>query len=150
MGNIDYISYPEIILLSLALLIEQIFLIVFHKELDIYLTGEEMAQSVGVNVQKLKRWGFITVSLAMGLISGEAGMLGFIGLVVPQMVKFNFHSNHKNSILPIFLLSSVFLVGSGIISKNLLQGASLPLGVINSMVSAPFFIYILIKNYKGF
>jgi iron complex transport system permease protein len=149
MGNIDYVGTGEIILIATGAIICIVFLSQYGKELDIYRSGDEMAKAVGVDTNILKRRGFFVVSIATACAVSVAGMIGFVGLIVPHIVRMTFRLTHRTSIIPLFLISSSLLLVSGIVSKRIVYGAVLPVGVITSIIGAPFFIYILVKRYRG-
>jgi iron complex transport system permease protein len=148
MGNIDYISFYEIALLFIAACLNIFYLFYYHKQLDIYITGDEMAQAVGVDTEKLKIAGFLMVSLSAGIAVSIVGMIGFLGLIAPHIVKMIYKMDHRRLLYPLFLISSILIILSGILSKNIIQGSIIPIGIITSLIGVPFFIFILLKRYK--
>lgn len=149
MGNIDAVSGWEVGLLVVGALLLVVFILRYGREMDIYVSGDEMAQAVGVDTDRLKMMGFIVVSVSSAFVVSVIGMIGFIGLIVPHIVRLLFKTNHRRSILPIFLISSSLLILAGMLSRNIVSGTILPVGVITSLIGAPFFIYILVTRYRG-
>lgn len=149
MGNVDFVSPPELALLYLAVLLVLAYIIRYGRELDIYLSGDEMAQAVGVDTRRLKLFGFLAVSIATGISVSLSGMIGFLGLIVPHIVKFIFGTEHKRSVVPLLLTGSIIMLGAGILSRMLSPGTVFPVGIITSLIGAPFFIFILLRKYKG-
>jgi iron complex transport system permease protein len=148
MGSIDSTADYEILLLVLALTLELTYFLRFRKELDIYLSGEEMALAVGIETERLKILGFAAVCLATGIAVSVCGMIGFVGLIVPHLAKMIFRKNSRFSWLWLFVTSSILMIGAGIISKNLVPGAIFPIGVVTSLIGAPFFALILFRQGK--
>jgi iron complex transport system permease protein len=147
LGNIDYITAPELAVLGAGALPPLLFLLVYGKELDIYLSGDEMATAVGVDTGRLKIIGFIAVSLSAAIGVSIAGMIGFIGLIVPHIVKMLLRPTHRGSVLPLALTGFGILLIAGILSKTLVPGTILPLGAMTSLIGAPFFVYLLVTRY---
>jgi iron complex transport system permease protein len=149
MGNVDYAAPAELVLLYAAAAVLLFYLLRYGRELDIYLSGDEMAQAVGVDTGRLKLTGFLAVSVATGIAVSLTGMIGFLGLVVPHIVKMLFGPGHKRAILPLLLTSSTLMLGAGVASRLLSPGTVFPVGIITSLIGAPFFIFILLRKYRG-
>jgi iron complex transport system permease protein len=149
MGNLDFLSVPELLLVAAALALPVVYLAVSGRELDIFRSGEEMAQAAGVDTDRLKKAGFVVVSLSTGVAVSLTGMIGFLGLIVPHIVKMLFGHGHRKNILPLVLVSSTLLVGAGVLSRLIVPGSLFPVGVITSLLGAPFFVAILLKKYTS-
>ena len=149
MGSVDFVSPAELVLLGLAGILILIYMVRYGRELDIYLSGDEMAQAVGVDTRKLKLLGFLAVSVATGVSVSLSGMIGFLGLIVPHIVKLLFGTEHRKSVVPLILTGSVILLGAGVLARLLSPGTVFPVGIITSLIGAPFFIFILLRKYRG-
>ncbi len=148
MGNLDYLSLPELGLLLAALVMPVLYMVFYGRELDIYRSGEEMAKASGVDTDRLKRSGFVIVSLSTGIAVSLTGMIGFLGLIVPHIVKMLFGPGHRAGVTPLVLVGSTLLLGAGILSRVVVPGSLFPVGVITSLLGAPFFVGILLKKYS--
>lgn len=149
MGNIDHLLPAEIVLLFVGAVLPALFLLIRGREMDIYLSGDEMAQAVGVDTARLKTLGFVAVSISAGLAVSVTGMIGFIGLMVPHIVKLSGGVKHRTSLIPLFLSGSSLMVLAGLLSKIVVPGTVLPIGVITSVIGAPVFLILLVRKYKG-
>ena len=149
LGNIDYITLPELAVLGFAALPPLIFLLLNGKELDIYLSGEEMASAVGVDTGRLKTAGFIAVSVSAAICVSIAGMIGFIGLIVPHIVRLLFRPSHRASVFPLILTGYLILLFAGILSRGLIPGTILPVGAMTSLIGTPFFVYLLVSRFRS-
>lgn len=149
MGNVDFVSPVELGMLYFAVLLVLVYILRYGRELDIYLSGDEMAQAVGVDTRRLKLFGFLAVSIATGITVSLSGMIGFLGLIVPHIVKFIFGTDHRKTLVPLLLTGPVLMLGAGILARLLSPGTVFPVGIITSLIGAPFFIFILLKKYKG-
>jgi iron complex transport system permease protein len=111
--------------------------------------GEEGAQQLGVDVERLKRRTFILGSVLTALAVSLAGLIGFVGLVVPHLLRLLLGPDHR-LLLPAALLGgAVFLVLSDLVARLLLAPNELPVGVITALVGGPFFLLLLRRRRGG-
>ena len=109
--------------------------------------GEKEATHLGFDIEKTKREIIIIVSLMVGCVVAFDGTIGFVGLVVPYILRFVFNSNY-NILLPLsMLLGAVVMLIADTISRTIVVPAELPIGILTAIMGAPVFISILI-NYK--
>jgi iron complex transport system permease protein len=149
MGSIDAASWKEAALLGGGALAVLSYAFTFGRDLDVFGSGDEMAQAVGVDTRRLKFWGFAAVSVSAGIAVSVCGMIGFLGLVAPQIVKLMLGKSHRSLLLPASLFSSTLLVFAGAASRQIVPGTTIPAGVLTSLVGAPFFLYLLIYRRRG-
>jgi len=111
--------------------------------------GEEGAQQLGVDVERLKRRTFILGSVLTALAVSLAGLIGFVGLVVPHLLRLLLGPDHR-LLLPAALLGgAAFLVLSDLVARLLLAPNELPVGVITALVGGPFFLLLLRRRRGG-
>ncbi|HOJ62918.1 MAG TPA: iron ABC transporter permease [Spirochaetota bacterium] len=142
-----------IILFIFFSLIILIVLLLFHKELDLFYFSEDVIKSMGVKLNILR-------TILLGLISfitifsvSFCGIIGFVGLVIPNIAKLIFYRKHNILIMASFLMGGILLLISDDIARSLVSlfsdyGKELPIGVITSIIGVPFFIYFLTKREK--
>ncbi len=106
-----------------------------------------MALSVGVNTNRLKIIGFLCVAYSTGVSVSITGMIGFIGLIVPHISRIIFKDYKENSIISVLLVGNIIITIALFLSRNMLTRTVIPIGVITSLIGAPFFIHILTKSY---
>ena len=117
------------------------------KSLNALMLGEKEAAHLGFNIQKTKKHIILIVAFVVGTTVAFNGTIGFIGLVIPYILRFIFKSNYK-VLLPLsMLLGAVVLLIADTISRTLVSPAELPIGILTATMGAPVFISILI-NYK--
>ncbi len=116
-------------------------------KLDKLMVGETHAKQLGVDIDKL-RWRLIlAVSLLVGMSVALGGIISFVGLVVPHLLRLFFGTENKY-LLPMSAVTGAWLlVFSDILARILLDSAELPLGVVTTTIGAPFFIWMLLKNH---
>ncbi|MCA9407267.1 MAG: iron ABC transporter permease [Candidatus Omnitrophica bacterium] len=118
----------------------------FTNELNLFTTGEEMAQSRGVHVDGMVRILFFLISLMIGGVVAVCGPIAFVGIVAPHICRLLFGSNHLYLTPATFLFGGSFLVVCDAVSRTVLAPAEIPLGVITALIGGPFFLWILITR----
>ena len=148
MGSLDIVGFENIIILVLtsAFLLAVIFKCRY--ELKLLLTSYEFAYLKGINVKKTNYILLFAVSVAVGVAVSFTGPIGFVGLIIPHILKNMYKQSADKLILPIFFYGGIFLVLSDLIARNLGTASDIPIGVLTSFLGAPFFIYLLIKGRK--
>ncbi len=148
MGSFNLKEWSHVIILTPIVTIMVLVLIRYSRELDILTFGEEEAMGIGVEIQKVK---WILLSLAAGL-TGSAiafvGVIGFIDLIVPHIVRKIFGSNHI-LVLPLSMLfGGGFMIICDLIARTIIPMSELPVGAITALIGTPFFAYIYFSRRK--
>ena len=126
------------------------FFLTQYRTLNLMLLGDEVSVTLGTNLHR-RRQIYLLVSAAMvGFAVYAAGMIGFVGLIVPHVVRMLFGTDHKK-LLPISaLVGAIFLIWADVACRVILKGQELPIGILTSMIGAPCFIYLMIRRRYGF
>lgn len=124
------------------ILIGLIIIYLFAKELDIIVLGDETAVRFGVDVEKNKRILFVVTSLVMASCVSVSGIIGFVGLVSPHIVRLIWGPSHKRLLPLSFLLGGIVLCICDTISRSIMA-SEIPVGIVTAIIGAPFFIYLL-------
>jgi iron complex transport system permease protein len=141
----EYIPLPLIGLLGAAAL-----LLMHFRALNALLLGEETASTLGVNTGFTQTLVIVVVALITGLGVAVSGIVGFVGLVVPHIVRMLMGSDHRR-VIPVSLLGgAMFLMLADALARILTSPEELPVGIITSLTGAPFFLYILGKSRYSF
>ncbi|MFQ5900356.1 MAG: FecCD family ABC transporter permease, partial [Thermodesulfobacteriota bacterium] len=121
------------------------FLLLYRnfRGLNLLTIGEETAMHLGMKVEGLKVVIFITASLITGISVAFAGLIGFVGLVIPHSARLLFGGDHRVLLPASALLGGCFLILSDMIARTVIAPFELPVGVITASVGAPLFIYLL-------
>jgi iron complex transport system permease protein len=105
--------------------------------------GEDTAEHLGVHVERTKQWLLIVTSLITAVAVSLAGIIGFVGIMVPHLMRLVFGSDHR-LILPVSaLFGASFLIVADTIARVVFAPAELPVGVITALCGAPYFIFLL-------
>ena len=148
MGSLASATWTTV-MVSAPLLIFAMFAI-FHQRhaLNLILLGEANARFTGIDVQKVKNRLLWLNALAVGIAVAFSGIIGFIGLVVPHILRMTSDTNYRYLIINCALLGATLLTFSDVSSRMLIAPAELPIGILTSLIGAPFFVALLIQQKK--
>ena len=140
----DNIAYP-FVAVTLAL----ILFVFLQKRLDLLLMGAARAEALGVNARSTRWLVLVSASVITGFAVALSGPIGFVGLIVPHVVRALLGVTGRLNMLFCSLLGGVFLMGCDLLARVLYPPAGLPVGIITSLFGVPFFIYLLSqKTYR--
>lgn len=117
-------------------------ILIFSKEMDIMVLGDETAVRFGVDIEKNKRILFLVTSLIMAACVSVSGIIGFVGLIAPHVIRLIVGPSHKKLLPLSFVLGGVVLCICDTIARSVLE-AEVPVGIVTAIIGAPFFIYLL-------
>lgn len=148
MGSLAGASWSKLPLVAAVVLICFLFFLTQERVLNIMLLGDEAAITLGVNLNFYRKLYLVIAAILTGIIVANSGMIGFVGLIIPHIIRGIVGSNHRY-FLPLSVFSgSLFMVWSDILSRIILPSIELPIGILTSLIGAPLFIYIFVK--KGY
>ncbi len=148
MGSFSGRGWPdvEIALVAVPFMIAPLF---FAKEMDILLQGEKRALELGVEVERTKRVLLVTAGVLTAIAVSVSGIIGFVGLVVPHIVRLLVGPGHR-SLLPVsLLLGASMMAVADLLSRTVIAPNEIPVGVVTTFVGAPLFVYLLRRGRKG-
>jgi iron complex transport system permease protein len=122
----------------------------FANQLNALRLGETKAKHLGINTSLVIRLLFIISSLLTGICVAVAGVIGFVGLVIPHLLRLAFGSDFRVLLLSSFIGGSVFVIISDLISRTLIAPNELPIGVITGMIGGLVFIGVMVRSKKHF
>jgi len=132
-----------------VVLVGTIILYAHARDLNLMLSGEESAQHLGVAVENLKRILLVTVSFIVGVAVAFCGIIGFVGLIVPHVVRTFTGPDHKALIPASALFGGILLIWADIIARSAIPGTEVPVGIITALLGAPFFMYLVRSKRKN-
>lgn len=148
MGSFTLKSWIDVRVLTIIFVICYLILIRYTKELDIMTFGEEQALAVGVEVKKIK-WILIILSASLtGSAIAFSGVIGFIDLITPHVVRKMFGSVHKLVVPMSILFGGTFMVICDLVARIIIPNSELPVGAVTALIGSPFFSYVYFKNRK--
>lgn len=149
MGGLDGRSWPHVKMAYPIILPACLLIFAYARDLNIMLFGEESAHGLGVNVIWTRRVLLILTALVTGVSVSVAGAIGFVGLVIPHMIRMVVGPDHKILLPTSFLAGACFLPLADLVCRTIIKPEELRLGVVTAFVGGPFFIYLLIKRKKA-
>jgi iron complex transport system permease protein len=143
MGALWTSSWTNIAILTPAFFISFSVLLVFSRDLNALLLGEEPAHHLGIDVEMIKRMILLTASLLAGVAVAFAGTIGFVGLIIPHISRILFGPDHRILLPSSALMGAIFLVWSDTLARTVIAPAEVPVGIITAFFGAPFFLFLL-------
>lgn len=148
MGSLAGTGYKEALYLFAALAVCGGVILSRWRELDAFAIGEDNARNIGVDVKSTKLIILITVSVLIGVCVSIGGTIGFVGLVIPHMVRMVSGPEHSRLLPACMFVGAVFLMLMDLLSRLLLNPIELPIGVVTSFIGSFVFIYIFYSSRK--
>ncbi|MGB1237284.1 MAG: FecCD family ABC transporter permease [Pseudomonadales bacterium] len=119
------------------------------KALNALLLGESEARHLGIDVEKVKRRLILLTAVAVGACVSVSGMIGFVGLIVPHLVRLTLGPDHRHLLVLSALLGALFLLIADMLSRTVIAPAELPIGLITTLIGGPFFIAMVVYRARS-
>ncbi|MEG1767392.1 MAG: iron chelate uptake ABC transporter family permease subunit, partial [Comamonas sp.] len=149
LGNLSGVRWSDT-LLTTCIAVAGIAVCLWHaRALDAFTFGSESAAALGVAVRRVQLVLLLVAALITAVMVSIVGAIGFVGLVIPHAARFMVGVQHRRLIPASALIGAVFLIAADVISRTLIPGQVLPIGVITALVGAPVFAGILLKGRGG-
>lgn len=116
------------------------------KSLNGLALGEGPAAHLGIPVQRMKNVSILTVAAATGAAVAVSGGIGFVGIVVPHLLRLAIGPDHRYLLPSAALLGATLLIAADMISRMIIAPAELPIGIVTATLGGPFFLWILMRN----
>ena len=147
-GNLGRASWPELSLLGILFLAAFSYFLFRSWDYNAMISGDDNAASLGVDTQKIRIGGMLFSSLLVSTAVSFLGIIGFVGLIAPQITRRLIGNDHRFLIPAAALMGALILLVSDTAARALFSPVVLPIGVITSFLGAPVFLYILLKDYR--
>jgi len=143
MGDLSLVSMRQVGVVAVALAAATIVVYYYARPMNLLAFGEESAASGGVDVERTKRVLFVAASLMTAAVVSATGVIGFVGLIIPHMIRMVLGPDHRVLIPTSILLGGTFLLVSDTVARTVVSPLELPGGVLTALLGAPFFVYLL-------
>lgn len=150
MGSLAGAKWEQILFILPTILLGTIFFASQSRILNLMLLGDEVAVTLGTDLHKYRHLYLVITSLMIGVLVYSSGMIGFVGLIIPHIVRMIFGTDHKKIIPIASILGAIFLIWSDVLCRNIIEGTEIPIGILISMIGSPCFIWLMIKKTYGF
>jgi len=141
----EYLTAP-----AAVLLLGSVYLVLRARELNALLVGEESAATLGVDTSRFRRELLVLTGLLTGAMVAVSGAIGFVGLMMPHVVRLLVGSDHRRVLPVCVLLGGIFLVWVDVLARTVVAPEELPVGVVTSLIGAPFFVWLMRRRTKAF
>jgi len=149
MGSFAGQSWSNCGMIALVAFAGVVFLMHYGREMDLMTFGEEQAMSAGVELRKVKFILIASSALLTGTAVAFAGVIGFVDLIAPHVVRRIFGSNHRLVVPMSAVFGGSFMVVADLVSRTILAPKELPVGAVTALIGAPFFAYVYFHRRKG-
>ncbi|MGJ0623176.1 FecCD family ABC transporter permease [Xenorhabdus bovienii] len=149
MGSLSQIEWPTLIIATSLIIPVCILAFSQSRKLNLLQLGDEEAHYLGINVQRTKYQLLLLSALLIGCAVALSGVIGFIGLVIPHLVRLRFGGDHT-WLLPISVLGGAcLLLSADTLARTLVSPAEIPVGLITGLIGAPYFLWLILKPSGG-
>lgn len=146
MGNLGGKRWEHVLAMLPFVGVGAVGLLLFSSELNMLMGGEDDARAMGVAVERTKRWVLALVALSTGAAVSVAGIIGFVGLIVPHVLRLIVGPDHRWLLPASALAGAAFLIVADLIARTAFSPVELRTGIVTALCGAPFFLYLLIKR----
>ena len=149
MGTLSASESATLFWLGLLLGIGGVLLFWLARPLNVLTMGEETAKALGVEIERVKKLIFVVAALMTGAVVSIAGLIGFVGMVVPHTVRMIVGADHRLLLPASALVGGTFLMVADTVARTVLSPTELPVGVVTALIGGPVFLYLLVKRRAG-
>jgi iron complex transport system permease protein len=146
MGDLDVSSYEPLVSALPLLIVSFAVFAWLGRPLNLLSLGPESAASRGIDVTRAQRAAFLSGSLATGAAVSISGPIGFVGIIIPHLVRLMVGADHRVVLPASAFFGAAFLVGCDVLARVLLAPIEVPVGVITAMIGGPFFLWLLVRR----
>src|SRR4051812_24594801 len=146
MGDLDISSYRPLVAATPLLLVSFAVFAWLARPLNLLALGPDSAESRGLNVAVTQRAAFVSASLATGAAVSVGGPIGFVGIIVPHLVRLLVGPDHRLVLPAAALFGAAFVVACDVLARTVMAPIELPVGIITALIGGPFFLWLLIRK----
>ncbi len=148
MGSLDIVGYNQIINSLIFVIPSIIILISTSKDMNVFSLGDDVANSLGVDIKRMERKIYLATSLSIGAVISISGPIGFVGLIIPHILRLIVGADNRILVPCSFLLGASFLTIADTISRTIISPVEIPVGILTACIGGIFFLWLLVK-YKN-
>ncbi len=148
-GSFSAVSHIRLIPAGIIIVISLLIVFTLSNELDLMNLGEDMAQGLGLSVKRMRTFFLILAAMLAGASVSFAGLLGFVGLIIPHIMRRIVGSESRHLLLLCALGGAMFVTSCDLIARTAFAPYEIPVGILMSLIGGPFFIWLLLKQKGG-
>jgi iron complex transport system permease protein len=146
MGDLDVSAYEPLVTALPLMIVSFAVFAWLARPLNLLSLGPDSAETHGVDVARAQRAAFFSASLATGAAVSVGGPIGFIGIIVPHLVRLMVGADHRVVLPASVLFGAAFLIACDVIARTIMAPVELPVGVITALIGGPFFLWLLVRK----
>jgi len=148
LGRLSTVGWSEVLLILPYVMVTGVVVIAGRRRLDVLSVGDEEAHALGVDAPRVRLVMVLAATLGTAAAVSVAGLIGFVGIIVPHAVRIVFGTSYR-VLLPLSVLyGAAFLIIADLIARTIVAPAELPIGVVTAFLGAPFFAFVL-RSSRG-
>ncbi len=149
-GSFAYISWEDALIIAIPVTVCLLITLLFARDLNTILLGDEQARQLGLNTGMFKKIMMILVSILTAFCVAFCGVIGFVGLIVPHVVRIITGGDHRTLLPASMVLGANVLLIADIVCRTVIIPVELPIGAIMAIIGAPFFAYLMLREGKHY
>ncbi|WP_221372585.1 FecCD family ABC transporter permease [Clostridium perfringens] len=146
MGSLAGAEWSNIVLPIAISVIPLIYFFTQYRNLNLMVLGDETSITLGLNIERYRKIYMILSSLITGVIVSVCGTIGFVGIMIPHIVRLIFGTDHKTLLPFSALVGAIFLIWADVVARCAITNMELPIGIITSVIGAPFLLWLMVKG----
>ena len=148
LGSLNGSRWQEVGIVAVVSVVGLVVALLIADRLNLLALGERSARHLGVNVEALRIGSIVLVALLTGVAVAFCGIIAFVGLVVPHIIRMAIGPSHRPLILASAIGGGALLVYADLLARTVVPGADLPIGMLTSLIGGPFFFFLLYRQRK--
>jgi len=149
LGGFGSAQWKLLPLPTIALVIGLGLMLVQARRLNLLMAGDESATALGLDVNRFRQAMFVLTAALIGVVVAVSGVIGFVGLIVPHIVRFLVGADHRRALPAVALMGASFTIGADLFARTVIAPIELPVGIITALVGGPFFIWLLRRDARS-
>ncbi|MCP4619939.1 MAG: iron chelate uptake ABC transporter family permease subunit, partial [Bradyrhizobium sp.] len=155
LGNLEVAHWSDNYAVTVVVVLGVGLAMAFRRDLNVMLLGEEPAAHLGLRVERMKKFFFVLGSLVTAAAVATCGIIGFVGLIVPHVMRMILGADHRYLVPGAALAGALFLIVADAFARNIMRltplgAVVIPIGVVTALLGGPFFLYLLRRRGKGY
>jgi iron complex transport system permease protein len=149
MGGLNNATWEQVMISVPAVILGSSVIMVLARDLNAIMVGEEQASNLGINVNQTRILLLLAASLITAMAVSVSGIIGFVGLIIPHVIRILVGPDHRVLLPASILGGALFMIWTDTVARTIISPAELPVGIITSLLGAPFFIYLLMSRKRS-
>lgn len=150
MGSMAKVNWNALPFALILFICSALFFIYQYRTLNASLMGDEMAVILGVRLEQKRKIYLIIIALLVSVVVACVGIIGFVGLIIPHIVRIVLGNNHLKLLPVTILLGAIYMIWCDVLARSILPTTEIPIGILTSLLGGPFFLYLMMHKKYGF